>query len=1121
MFSLNIFRREKKPPWVQNFFNKLLFSLAAALLLLAVLPSVSQAAVATLSGNLSSHQVTETNIRESNNLTIILTLDKTWVDDVVSNSAKLNTLLDGFTAASETSQWSKVKAALKEKTTSADKDNYFNYDSNNNLIEITLPAVSGYDISSDQTINISIAPSLLSDSSDPVSNMPDFSLIADCQAAWSNNINSATDIANGGSTISITLTNATWNTGIINLAAKRDNFFDSLIASGEPNEWAKVINALKAAPEPENILELSNGNSTITITLPEVPDYQISAAQTITADYSAWTNPGFISAALSASQPALTFTIAPSFTTAALSGTMITDNPTEIDFTGKTIVITLSNNTWKADITNQAKINALIDGFTAAVDTYSWNLVKTALKAGGVTLTNSNVLTITLPSVSGYNIAADQTVTVNIPSTLLAYNYPVTVTPNTFTIKAARAATVSGTAVPSLTEADIVNGGKTIIITLTSDTWASDVISSATKREALIDGFKFANSTIDTDQWNNMLDVIKASAGFTRVSNTAVTITLPRAAAFNISGSLEVKLTVPGSVINSPSNLPEVKAFTISPVNTQSAKLSGSAVSGVTEADIAAGGKTIVITLTGDVWALDVATDSTKRNNLLDRLTATGTNSDETKWTAALGSFKTSANSNSTVVVRSSDTVVTITLPAYTGFELSGDLIVSLNIPKEVLTTASTSITTSSFTVSAITAVLTGTAITAPPDSSSIIAGGKTIIITLKNATWASDISGLLNGFSSTDPNDWQTIKNKITSTNVVRTSNTVVTIKLPPVPDYTGSSQSVTLTIPQTLITGEHKNVTATPNLQIGSVASATLNGDELSKTDVVDGGETITIELEDCTWATDVVSNTTKLKALLKGFTPDSDTASWNLVIAAIQANLNKVVRTNETVVTIKLPPVPDYDPINEQKVSLTIPKNLLVGAVDNIVAGNKIKIELPSSTKRGTLQSMLDDGSLADYVNEKPLQKIILAVPVKYITSVVVGQTKLDDTVITSLDIYTDSDIDKVRVIVDGETYTSTKSVEAGEGKKYNIGFSYKDNTTTSSSSKSSSASSIDAIISVSGQSDVTIKINGSKTYNLAPSTDLKGSYSLYKLVNDSKLFTNILDYYIPEDIDVRTL
>jgi hypothetical protein len=476
--------------------------------------------------------------------------------------------------------------------------------------------------------------------------------------------------------------------------------------------------------------------------------------------------------------------------------------------------------------------------------------------------------------------------------------------------------------------------------------------------------------------------------------------------------------------------------------------------------------------------------------------------------------------------VRNSDTVVTITLPKASGFNLSGDLTITPNIPNAVLTTASTSITASSFTVSAITAVLSGTAISAPLDSSSIIAGGKTIIITLKNATWVSDdvtnnLPTLIGGFKDSDGN---VLNLGITQTYVTRTSNTVVTIKLPPVPGYTGSDQAFTLTILQALIVGGNKDVKATPNLQIGWVASGTLDvsNDKLDKLDIVDGGDTITIEVEDCTWVTDVVSNTGKLKTLLKGFTPDSDTASWNLVIAAIQANLNKVsLNSNNTIITIKLPPVPDYDPVNEQKVSLTIPKNLLVGATENIVTGNKIKIELPSSTKRGTLQSMLDDGSLADYINEKSLQKIILEVPVKYITSVVVGQTKLDDTVIVSLDIYTDSDVDKVRVIVDGETYTSTKSVEAGEGKKYNIGFSYKDDTTTSSSSKSSSASSIDAIISVSGQSDVTIKINGSKTYSLTPSTALNGSYSLYKLVNDSKLFTNILNYYIPEDIDVKTL
>jgi hypothetical protein len=131
-------------------------------------------------------------------------------------------------------------------------------------------------------------------------------------------------------------------------------------------------------------------------------------------------------------------------------------------------------------------------------------------------------------------------------------------------------------------------------------------------------------------------------------------------------------------------------------------------------------------------------------------------------------------------------------------------------------------------------------------------------------------------------------------------------------------------------------------------------------------------------------------------------------------------------------------------------------------------------------------------------------------------------MGNTVVTSLDIFADTTVDTVKVTVNGTTYTTSNYVPYGKGNKFNIGFSYTNSTTTSTGSK---PTPVDAVISVLNgttklQSDVTIKISGPKTYALAPSTGLSGSYSLYKLVNNSSLLTNILKFYIPADIKVQT-
>lgn len=1143
MFFTNNLGRLKKTMWYQSIFNKLLLCLAVALLTITVLPFVSQAATFDLEVFPGLTSITETDIRagedpDNNNLTITLTLKgtNTWADDVYS-TAKLRTLVDCLVAPldDDAHQWDEVKAALKVKAEPSSKADFFKYDEVNKSIKIILPKVGGYDISADQIIGVSIAPSLLNDSSDPVTNTLDFTIKADSQAVLISNINSASDIVNGGKIISISLTNSAWNPDVINHNDKRNAFFESFTTAYENTEWNKVIRALKAFPDPANILAITEDKSTLTITLPPVDNYRILDVQTIKVNYKSWKTKDFITEKLADSQPALSFTIAPSFTTATLGGTIV-KSPTESNIVagGQTIKITLSNNTWQADVeSNQAMIDTLVEGFTASSDTDSWNRVQSELKSkaipeGKIKLDDAKTLTITLPPVerSKYNIAADQAITVNINATLLNYNHPVTLSPNTFTIKADGAATVTGTVAPLLTEADMITGGKTIIITLTNHKWIPDVVSKADNRNALMDSFTVSSgSESDKTQWSNALEVIKASATFVRISDITVSITLPRSNGFNIEEEMEVRLTVPGSLIDvTPpiAALDPVYAFKVLPVSDQSAKLSGTAVSGITENDIVAGGKTIVITLSNDIWIPDVAT--TQRDALLDGLTVA-----DAIW-SAVSHFK---NSPSTKIVRNSDTVVTITLPAYAGFTISDDLSISLKIPKSALTSASTDITTAPFTISAITAVLSGTAITAPTDRKSIIDGGKTIIITLKNATWATDVvnrySVLLDRFTTNDTVEWKKIKNKITTAGVVRNSNTVVTIKLPPVRDYNGDNYDIhriSVIVPEALIAGGKKDVTATPDLEIGSKASARLNGNRLNKSDVVSGGDTITIRLDGCTWAEDVVSNASKLKALLKGFTADSDAASWNLVMAALQAKPENVTLDSETEITIKLPPVPNYDPVNEQTVSLTIPKNVLVSANDNIVAKNQIVISLPSHYYQGTLQYLLDYNILTHYVNTKPLQDIFLAVPVKYITSVVAGQTILDNTVITSMDIYTDSSVNKVTVSVNGEVYTTRDWVAAGKGNKFNIGFAYNYNPAASTAAGGSAAPEIDAVISAADrnirlQNDVTVKISGSKTYNIAPSADLKGTYSLYKLVNDSKLFTSILDYYIPADIRVQTL
>ena len=1121
----------------------LLPCLLAALLFIFLLPCAGRAAAATtatLDGPIVTDVNTESSINNGNE-TIIITLNgNTWVPDVASNAAKRNLLFDSMVTANEPEQWAKVIAALKSKAASDYKSVIsYTYDTDPYTVTITLPQVSGYNITADQKVTVNIPPSLLEDSGSPVSTPPSFTIQADPQATITGSITTATeaDIVHGGKTIVIALTNEKWAPDIVTTTSKREQLFDCLTTTDQPAEWEKVITALKSAPDPRSVISLTN-DSTVTITLPPVPDYHISDRQTITLDQQKVKS--LLQNKSTLTEPAPSFIIDPATTTAGYdlmlngqSKSQIQESDIKNNNNQKIqITITLRDNTWATDVaTNKAKRDLLFDSMVAASEPEQWAKVINQLKSKGsnaITLSPTNdTVTITLPQVSDYNITADQRITLTVPSTLLADNYPVD-NPFTFTIKADQAAAVSGIITLSVTEADIVNGGRTIVITLTNTTWEPDIATSLTKRELLIGGF---SATGDTNQWQKVIDAMKAAAVFTRTSDQVLTITLPPVPGFNLSGEIKVNLTVPGSVVTAATDLPVGEAFTITPVTTQTATLSGTITQSTTESNIVSGGRTIIITLADDTWAADVASDPNKRNALLDGLSApTGTDGD--KWnTNVRNEIKNKAGTDPSVVVRTSDKVVTITLPPVSGFDITDDITVSLTIPAIVLTTANKDITASpAFTIYAIKATLSGTFVTAPPDVAAIVAGGKTIIITLTNATWASDVAtnqakrqALIDGFvANNNDSEWARVKDALKNDprSVTRTSNTVVTIKLPPVPGYNiTSGQTITLTIPAALISGSTNDVTATPSLQVGSAATATISGTLLpsaTASDIVAGGKTIVITLTNGTWAADVATNQAKRQALIDGFIANNNRndKEWAKVKAALKADPASVTRDSDRMVTIKLPAVPDYDITASQTVSLTIPKAALVGSSADVIATPSFTITLPVFTSRGTLEESLANGNLDKYMETLPLNQIYIVVPKKYINTIAINHTALGDSSVTIVDVLAEPEVASVKVTAGTTERTTTTYSLSGGKRKFSLGFA----------GLSTPGDITVSVLDSSGnklQSDVTRKIsNGKKSYTEAPQTTLEGSYNLYKLMTNNTLLKNILKYYSLADLTVGT-
>lgn len=129
----------------------------------------------------------------------------------------------------------------------------------------------------------------------------------------------------------------------------------------------------------------------------------------------------------------------------------------------------------------------------------------------------------------------------------------------------------SGTAVAAIsgtldgsTEKDVVSGGKTIIITLTNDTWVAAGATFNAQRQNIIDGLDSAQS--ETLGWNNEVRDKEVVTAVVRTSDTVVTITLSAASAYNPGADETITVTVPATALTGATELTGTPTISVSAV---------------------------------------------------------------------------------------------------------------------------------------------------------------------------------------------------------------------------------------------------------------------------------------------------------------------------------------------------------------------------------------------------------------------------------------------------------------------------------------------------------------------------------------------------------------------------
>jgi len=379
-----------------------------------------------------------------------------------------------------------------------------------------------------------------------------------------------------------------------------------------------------------------------------------------------------------------------------------------------TILVTLTNDTWVATgATFNAQRQAIIDGLDAATSpTTGWNNeVRDSIGVASVVRTSPTLATITLAAseVAGYAITSTETITVTVPAAALTGGVAITATPTIAITAVTESAAITGTIGDGATEQEVRDGGGTILVTLTNTKWVADGATFNAERQAIIDGLDAADA--QAAGWNAEVRDQLGVTSVVRTSDTLATITVAASdvAGYAIATNEVITVTVPASAIGGIA-LTATPTITIT-AGTESAAITGTISDGATTPEIQAGGQTAIVTLTNTKWVATGATFDAQRQNIIDGFVSAS--SETNGWNNRRSDFAV------TDVVRTSDTIATVTFSSSSAYHISAAETITLTVPATAI--GGTALTATPTFVITPNYVSSGTWISPEIDLSSII----------------------------------------------------------------------------------------------------------------------------------------------------------------------------------------------------------------------------------------------------------------------------------------------------------------------------------------------------------------------------------------------------------------
>ncbi len=141
-------------------------------------------------------------------------------------------------------------------------------------------------------------------------------------------------------------------------------------------------------------------------------------------------------------------------------------------------------------------------------------------------------------------------------------------TARSFTI--IKTADLTGTVTASVSETDIVTGGKTLIITLTNDTWVTAGATFDAQRQNIINGIDSAQA--EGTGWDAVVKATEAVTAVVRTSATVVTVTLSAFATYDITATETITVTIPSTALTGGVAIVATQTFTVSAAGGTSVK---------------------------------------------------------------------------------------------------------------------------------------------------------------------------------------------------------------------------------------------------------------------------------------------------------------------------------------------------------------------------------------------------------------------------------------------------------------------------------------------------------------------------------------------------------------------